>query len=223
MRFCEDSPFVRRLVAWILGGLAAILIVVRPARGQSAQEVLDQVRQRYESITDAEIQFASRIKFSLAKTEQRVSGTVQFKKEHKYRVELQDRTIVTDGTTVWSYSPQEQQVLIDAYTPDERSTLPEQILTGAPKDFAATIVGHEKSGNRDLVVLKLTPKSKTSSLKSMKLSIDDETWLIRKVELVDLNGTETTYTVQEIRVNPGIPDARFVFTAPEGTTVVDLR
>ncbi len=222
MQYFGSSRSARHLAAGAMIVLAALASSV-PARAQSAQDILESVRKRYESITDAEVQFSSRVKFSLAKTEQRFSGTLQFKREHKYRVELQDRTIVTDGTTLWSYSAQEHQVLIDTFTPDERSSLPEQIMTGAPKDFVPTLLGHEKSGGRDLVVLKLTPKSSTSTLKSMKLSIDEETWLIRMVELDDLNGTETTYAVQEIKVNPGIPDSRFVFTAPEGTTVVDLR
>ncbi len=221
MRCFGGEGGARRLVAWGVAGLCAVIAAAAPARGQTADELLEDVRKRYESITDGEIQFSSRVKFSLSNVEQRVNGTLQFKKEHMYRVELQDRTIVTDGSTVWSYSPRERQVLIDSFTPDERNTLPEQILAGAPRDFVPTLLGREKSGT--LFILKLVPKSSASTLKSMKLWIDDDTSLIRKIELVDLNGTETTYTVREFKVNPGLPDSRFSFTAPEGTTVVDLR
>jgi len=190
---------------------------------QDAQDVLEQLRKKYDTIKDAEVQFSSRMKFSIAKVEQRTSGRLQFKKEHKYRVELEDQTVVTDGETVWSYSASANQVLIDHFKLDERMLSPEQILTAAPRDFSATTIGHEKSGKRDLIILKLVPKGEQSTLKSMKLWVDDDEWLIRKVELVDLNGTETVYVVNDFRLNTGLEDTRFSYQVPEGATVVDLR
>ena len=57
----------------------------------------------------------------------------------------------------------------------------------------------------------------------MKLWIDDGEWMMKKVELTDVNGKVTTYTVTDARVNIGLPDSRFKYQIPEGTDVVDLR
>lgn len=194
-----------------------------PARAQTAQEVLDNLRNKYETIRDARISFTQRITFAVAKVEQRTAGTLQFKKENKYRVEFEDQTIVTDGETVWSYSASSNQVLIDNFTSDERSLTPERILTGAPSDYAATLLGKEKAGARNLFLLKLLPKSEQSSIKSMKLWVDDDEWLIRKVEIVDFSGAVTTYSVGDIRLDPGLQDSLFSYRIPEGASVVDLR
>ncbi len=209
-----------RVVALVAAGMMTCSSM---ALCQTAQDVLDHLRQRYEEANDAQVKFSQRVKLSVAKVEQHASGLVEFKKEHKYRIELEDQTIVTDGQTVWSYSRPAQQVLIDKYTLDERTISPERILTGAPQDFAATLLGKESAGNRDLFVLKLVPKGQQTTVKSMKLWVDDDEWLIRKVELLDWNGTETTYTVSEIRLNLGLPDSRFTFEIPQGANVVDLR
>ena len=48
-------------------------------------------------------------------------------------------------------------------------------------------------------------------------------WMVRQAEIIDANGKQTTYTVQQVKVNIGLPDARFVFQPPGGTDVVDLR
>jgi outer membrane lipoprotein-sorting protein len=218
MRNQKRSMLLRMLLLVFCGTLAYPV-----ALAQYSEDVLEQLRKKYDSINDAQVKFSSRMKFAVAKVEQRTNGTLEFKKEHKYRVELEDQTIVTDGETVWSYSAASNQVLIDGFKLDERMMSPERILTAAPRDFSATVIGREKSGSRDLLLLKLIPKGEQSTLKSMKLWIDDDEWLIRKVEMADLNGTETVYTVNDIRLNTGLEDSRFSYRIPEGATVVDLR
>ena len=42
-------------------------------------------------------------------------------------------------------------------------------------------------------------------------------------ELTDVNGKVTTYTVSDIKLNPGLSDSRFVLQIPEGAEVVDMR
>jgi len=194
-----------------------------PGRAQTAQEVLGKLRTAYDAMRDVQVTFTQKVTFAVAKVEQRTSGTLYFKKDHNYRVELEDQTIVTDGETVWSYSASSHQVLIDRFNPDDRSLTPERILTGAPSEYSAALLGREKAGGRDLFVVKLTPTSEQSSLKSMKLWIDDDQWLIRKVEMTDFGGTETTYSVSDIRIDAGLEDSRFTFQIPEGASVVDLR
>ena len=202
---------------------ALVLDAGRLSAGDSAEDVLERVRKSYDRIDDAEVRFTQRVKFSLARIEQEVSGTLFFKKENKYRVEFEGQTVVTDGETVWSYSVANNQVLIDLFKLDERSISPERILTAAPEDFFPSIVGREKIARADVTVLKMAPQKAAMAVKSMKLWVSESDWLIRKVEIVDLHGKETVYIVNSIKTNAGVPDARFVFQPPDGVEVVDLR
>jgi outer membrane lipoprotein carrier protein len=189
----------------------------------TARDVLDRMKKKYDSIQDAQLRFSQRVKFEMAKIEQNVHGTLLVKKENKYRVELEGQTIVTNGETVWSYSQPNNQVLIDHFKMDDRSLSPERILTGAPEDFAATVVGREMMEKDGVIVLKLLPRDEQAFVRSMKLWVDDATWMIRRVELVDANGRETRYTVNDVRINVGIQDSRFTYQIPEGAEIVDLR
>jgi len=191
--------------------------------GETAQELLDKVRQKYDSVTDAQLKFSQRVVFGVSRIEQKTGGTLYLKKKNKYRMELGSQTIVTDGKTVWSFSVPNNQVLIDNFKVDERSMTPERLLTGSSDDFYATLIGNERLGKVDVVVLKLVPKSDESITKSMKLWVDESTWFIKKVELVDVNGKETEYVVDDLQVNVGLQDSRFVFKILEGVQVVDLR
>lgn len=209
----------RLLVVAVLVGCFSRPLVA----GENAQELLDKVRQKYESVTDAQLKFSQRVVFGISRIEQKTSGSLYLKKKNKYRMELGDQTIVTDGKTVWSYSVPNNQVLIDDFKLDERSMTPERVLTGSSGDFYATLIGNEKWRKVEVVVLKLVPKDDDSIIKSMKLWVDESTWFIKKVELVDANGKETEYVVDELQVNVGLQDSRFVFKISEGVQVVDLR
>jgi len=208
--------------------LAALAGLVFAAAGAAPapddpQEVLANVRKKYETIRDAELKFTQRTRFPASTLEQRAKGTLSLKKEHKYRIETEDQTVVTDGETVWSYSVPNRQVLIDRFKPSDRSFSPERILGGAGDDYAAAAGGREKAGNTECVVLNLTPRGEGSLVHLLRLWVDPSEWLVRMAELTDVNGKVTTYTVSEIKLNPGLSDSRFVLQIPEGAEVVDLR
>jgi chaperone LolA len=189
----------------------------------TAEEVLENMKKTYDAIDDVQLKFSQELKSSLASMEHHRTGVLLVKKENKYRVEFEDQTIVTDGETVWSYSPSNNRVLIDRFKMNEGSLSPDRILAAAPKDYSAVLLGQENVRARETVLLKLVPKKENASIKTMKLWVDSATWLVRKVEIVDLGGNETTYVVEDLKTNLGLPDSRFTYQIPKGVDVVDLR
>jgi len=204
-------------------GLALFTTLVLARAGDSAEDILDRVHKKYDRMEDAEVRFSQKVKFAQARIEQEVAGTLQFKKANHYRVEFEGQLVITDGETVWSYSQENNQVLIDRFKLDERSLSPERILTAAPEDFSATLIGREKTAHGDAIILKLIPRDASALIKSMKLWVYESDWLIHRVEIQDQHGKETTYLVSSFKTNTGIPDSRFTYQIPAGVDVVDLR
>lgn len=212
---------MKRLIAIV----AATAFAVPQLFGQSgdARQILERVKRTYDSIKDAELEFSQRTMFEISKVEHQSSGTLLIKKQNKYRVEQQNSLLVTDGVTVWSYNPASKQVLIDKFKIDERLLTPERVLTAAPKDYFSSVLGKEKVGKSETVLLKLVPKDEDSMVRVMKVWVDESNWMFRKVEIEDVNGRVTTYTVSNIKVNIGVPDSRFTYQIPNGVEAVDLR
>ena len=219
------SHFALRAVLTVFLGSLLLLISVSALlkAGESGSEIIEKVQKKYDEISDATIAFSQKVKFSLSKAEYTMSGTLYMKKSKHYRIETEDRTFVTDGKTVWSYSSANKQVLIDLYKEDQRSFSPEKFLLSAPKDFYAAILGREKHQGHKVVILKLSPKDDTSSMKSLKLWVDEGDWFLWKAEVVDMNDNVTLYTVSDIRLNTGLSDSTFSFVALPGIEIVDLR
>ena len=106
---------------------------------------------------------------------------------------------------------------------DENTISPEKILTGAPTEYVPTLLGADRIGSTEVLALKLEPRNEQSLVKSMKLWVDKSTWLIKKAEIVDVNGKETNYLVTDVKTNIGLQDSRFIYQVPDGAEVVDLR
>ena len=192
-------------------------------RETTVQDITRQLQRRFDSMQDATATFSQRVKFNFSNIEQTFSGTLTMKKPNRYRVESEHQTLVTDGSAVWSFSPANKQVLVDRYKENHNSLSPEKFLLNLPAQYYSTLLKTEKIGNADAFVLKLVPKDDQSFITSVKMWVESGSWLVRRVLIVDMNDTETDYTITDMKLNTRVPDSLFSFTPPAGTEVVDLR
>ena len=191
-------------------------------RGENADDVMSNVQKKYETIKDASVRFTEHIEFGVMKTEQTFTGTFQMKKGGKYRIEGEEQVIVTDGSSVWTYTKSNRQVVIDTYHEDPKSFSPDKVLVNVPQNYSATLLAEERTG-RNMSVLKLIPKDEQSQVKWLKVWIDRSDWLMQKLVMQDISDNVTTYTITDVRLNTNLQDSVFHFLPPEGTDVVDLR
>jgi chaperone LolA len=186
----------------------------------TAQEIIQNVQNEYKDISDAKASFTQSIKFGKGKT-QSSSGTLYIKKEKKYRIETSSQTIVTDGSTSWSYNPSKKQVIIDYYKETGNSFSPNKYLFQYPENFYSDLAGTEKIAGKDVYVLTLKPRE-SGYVKSAKLWVGKDDWIIKKIYIVTDEST-STYTVKNVQTNLGLSSSKFTFTPPEGTEVIDMR
>jgi outer membrane lipoprotein carrier protein len=191
--------------------------------GVTVKEITENMQRRYEMVNDASAEFTQHVKFGFSKIEQTFAGTLQMKKPNKYRIESEYQTLVTDGKTVWAYSPVNHQVLVDRFKENQNSISLEKFLLNIPSSYYASLLGRETSGDVRLFVLKLVPKDDRSFIKSVKVWVDDGRWVVHKVSILDVNETETTYTITNVKLNSQLSDTTFSFVPPPETEVVDLR
>jgi len=206
---------------------ALVLFCVMEATAQekewTVKQVTEQLHHRYEMIDDAVVQFEQHVKFGFSNIEQNFSGTLKMKKPKHYRIESEHQTIVTDGTTVWAYSTANNQVIVDNYKENSNSISPEQFMLNLPANYYASLLGIEKQSAGNVVLLKLVPKDDRSFVKSVKISVEENGWMVRKIIILDVNETETIYSVKDFKLNTNIKEKTFTFETPAGAEVVDLR
>jgi outer membrane lipoprotein carrier protein len=190
---------------------------------QSGKEIIEILKKKYASIDDAVVKFEQTVKYGVSKFEQSFSGTFYFKKKNKYRIETDQQIVVTDGVTSWLYSKANNQVIIDKYREDKDTSSPEKFLLSISDEYIPVILRTERNEGKKIYILKLTPRDENSSIESVKIWIVEGDLQITRVEITDISGTVTTYSVKSIKINSGVEDSIFKFSIPSGVKVVDLR
>ncbi|MBR9978599.1 MAG: outer membrane lipoprotein carrier protein LolA [Bacteroidetes bacterium] len=202
--------------------VSLLLLPLSVATAGEARKIIEKVQSQYERMTDARIEFTQSVRFKVSRAEQSIKGTLLFKKPNRYRIETEERTVVTDGVTSWSWNPQNRQMVIDNYREETHSLSPEQLLLSYPKDYFSTLIGEEALGPVNTYVLRLTPKDDNSFATAMKIWVSKD-WLIRRVEITDINGAVTTYDIESFVIDTKVSDNQFVFEAPAQAEIIDLR
>jgi len=191
--------------------------------GDDAQDLLSRLQDRYRSVLDATVTFSQHVVFGVTKSENSFKGTFVMKKGNKYRIELEDQTVVTDGKSLWSYSRTNNQVIVNVYREDPKVFSPDKVLVNVPENYVAAIVGKEPYRKHDTTILKLTPKTKRNAVRWMKIWVDDDGALMRRIQVFDASENTVTYDLDEVLLNTGVPDSRFEFVPPPKAEVIDLR
>ena len=211
--------------------LALLVALALPfaAQAPTLDDIIRGVETSYGKMTDLKGEFVqSALNKSLNQTID-AKGVVYLKKGGKLRWEYAEPTkqeIVSDGKTIWIYTPQLSQVNTGA-APEALSGPAGSFLSGLGKlrqhfnvRFLNPAQPKDADGN---VVLDLTPKQPLPTLARLVLSLDAKTYDVRKAVVYDQFENTVTMTFTKVAVNTGLPDKLFVFTPPAGTATVPLR
>ena len=183
------------------------------AFSQSTESVLKSLQNKFDSITDltADVTQKSNSKTNL-------SGKMFFKKENNLRIEFGNQTIVADGETSWNYNKKGKKLIISNYDEAGSGLLSiDYLVYQYPSECDLSL---SSEGGRQ--ILNLKPKSNRNNLGEVKLFISKEN-LIDKAVITNAATGTMEVSFSNYKLNQNISDSKFSFTAPEGTTVVDLR
>ncbi len=178
----------------------------------NSDEVLKSLRSKYDSINSLTVDFSKS-----SGTNEGFSGKLYIKKENKFRLELKNNTIITDGDTFWNYDKRQKKVIINYYDESDPS---EFSLHSFINDYPSKCtVSSGKEG--EYKTLTLVPKTSGLNFKSAELYIDDNN-LVDKIIIDDGSG-KSTIVLSGYKLNTDIPNSEFTFSPPKGIKIIDLR
>jgi len=194
------------------------------ALGMKAKDIIKKVKEKYETLKSLQADFEQTFKWELAGETQSVKGTVYLAEGNNYRIETDTQAIVTNGTTVWTYSKNSDQVIIDLVAAAQEGQLPRDLLFKYSEEYKPKLAGEEKIEGRKCYKLELIPKNEDDSfIRVMAIWVDSKSWLTKRIEQVDINDNVNTYMVTNILDNPELAPELFTFEVQPESEVVDLR
>ena len=209
--------------------LLAALGLAGPVAAQTLEEVVAGLEGTYGRITDLKADFTQVSHNKSLGQDIKAEGTVLLKKGGKMRWDYKSpspQQIVSDGTSLWVYTPELNQVN-KGDAPKALAGPAGSFLQGLGKvreEFSVRFLNPaNKADASGRPVLDLTPKKPTPLLTRLVLAVDPKDhYLVRQAVLYDQLQNTVTMTFNRVVLNPGLSDTLFAFAPPKGTAVVPL-
>lgn len=206
-----------------------LLAIPAVAAAQELEQVVDALEATYGKMTDLRADFTQVARNKSLGQDVKAEGTVYLKKGGKMRWEYKSpspQQIVSDGTYLWVYTPELNQVN-KGDAPKALAGPAGSFLVGLGKvreEFSVRFLNPaNKTDASGRPVLDLTPRKPTPLLTRLVLTLDPkENYVVRQAVLYDQLQNTVTMSFNRVAFNPGLSDTLFAFTPPKGTAVVPL-
>jgi outer membrane lipoprotein-sorting protein len=193
-----------------------------------AKKILDDVSAKTKTYTSINAEFSITVENKKNKTTDAQVGKITLKGS-KYKLEVNNQTIISDSKTSWTILKDASEVQINSIESKEKETgiNPSNIFTMHEKGFKYEFVKEEKQKNGGIFqIVKLFPEDvKKKNYHTAVLTINKEKSQIVSIKILGKDGTDITYMVKSFNANVAVPETVFVFNDKNypGYEVIDLR
>jgi outer membrane lipoprotein carrier protein len=206
--------------ASLLVALGVVLALPVTAGAQELDQVVAGIEATYGRINDLRADFTQVAYNRSLGQDIKAEGVVYIRKGGKMRWEYKSpspQQIVSDGSTLWVYTPELNQV--------NKGSAPKALAGPGRLREEFTVRFLNPANKVDAAgrpVLDLTPKNPTPLLTRLLLTVDPKDYVVRQAVLYDQLQNTVTMTFTRVAINSGLADSLFAFTPPPGAAVVPL-
>lgn len=196
-----------------------LLLLAALAPGLAGAASADMLKGLLEQTTTARARFAQMVLDKNLKMLQQATGTMQFSRPGKFRWEYDkpfEQTIVSDGSRVWLYDKDLNQVTVRRLDRALGSS-PAALLAGSneiEKSYTLNALGAQDG----LDWLEAVPRTQDTAFERIRLGFGKNG--LEAMELRDQFGQVTVIKFSTIERNAKLPPDVFRFTPPKGADVI---
>ena len=176
-----------------------------------AETMLNEVSTKIKSYKNISLDFKYELNNISENIKQETRGDVVIEDE-KYKLNILGITRIFDGKTLYTISPEDEEVTISSDNTDDESTItPSKMLSFYEDGYAYKMDIIQTIKGRKIQYIKLSPIDTNSEIKHVLLGIDATTKHIYNLIEVGKNGTKTTLTVNSFKTDQPISKTLFTF------------
>ena len=190
---------------------------------KKSRAILDKVSKKLQSNKNFKIQFTYSMEDKAHDINESMKGTVVMQGK-LFNLKFMGRTIIGNGKTIWTYSPDDEEVTISNADESDEASNPWAILTDYNKSFRTKLIKTVKEGNKTVHIIDMYPKT-TKGYHKIRVKIDKATMTLVSGTIHNKDGVTYTYTVNSFKANVTVPEGFFKFDPKKypGVDIIDLR
>jgi len=176
-----------------------------------AKKLLNQVSEKVKSYDNIWIEFKYVLENSQENIKQETRGDVVLE-GNKYLLNILGTTRLYNGKTLYSISPEDEEVTISNEDFNDEDTItPSKMLSFYEDGYTYKMDIVQNIKGRKIQYVKLTPISSDAEINYILLGIDAQTNHIYNLIEIGKNGTRTTLTVNSFKTNEQLSKTLFTF------------
>lgn len=192
----------------------------------AAKAVLDKLKKKYESFQTLFADFQLEIEIPEVTTETQKGQLWQM--GDKYRAELDNRSIISDGQNVWVYLGNNKEVQINCANEfaAEGMMSPKDLLTVyEQEEFVYYLSNEFREENKTVQQIEFKPTDKDSEYSKLRLTVDKKTTEVVRMKVFSKEGSRFTLKMNSFTPNQKINANKFMWQQSEcpDCYVEDLR
>jgi outer membrane lipoprotein carrier protein len=207
-------------------GVAVIAATVTLRADVTAPELAAAIQRKVDGIKDFSADFTHTYEGGVLRKQITERGHLLVKKPGRMRWDYsvpEPKQFVSDGVKMYSYIPQDKQVIVATVPPEDEASTPTLFLAGKgslTRDFTASLVDTPAGMPPGTRGLKLVPKTRQRDYDWLLLAVDPGSLAIRGLQTVDGQGGKSSFSFTNLKENVGLADKEFAFKIPRGADVV---
>ncbi|MGN0032504.1 MAG: outer membrane lipoprotein carrier protein LolA [Candidatus Limimorpha sp.] len=199
--------------------LLLIFLVSLTIKAQDAESLFRAAVEKIKGYDNIEIQF----EYSMINPEAGINETLDgsgFLKGEEYKLNIMGQEIICDGTTLWTYDSDNEEVIISNVN-DEENASPLSLLNSFNENITARFISQN---NNDIKTIEVTSVS-SDVLEKIIVSIEPKTLMLKDLTVSDENNTKFVYVIKKFVMNQKLSEGFFTFKASDhpDAEIIDMR
>ena len=190
---------------------------------ETPEQIVKKVEDNFNKSGAMSIDFKEIYQWKLTGEEHTTNGNLVMQGQDKFRVSTDDQIIVSNGSTLWTFSKPSNRVVVDKLKKNDNTLLPRKIFLEYTEDYRVFSDGSESLSGTECWVLKFTDEKGDKLFPKVRVWIDKHTFMPGKIEQWDLSGNVTIFIIKKIKTGITVSKNEFYFKTPEGAELIDLR
>lgn len=214
---------MKKLLAIVILFTAAFS--VQAQYDKKAKELLDNMSAKYQKVNSFKASFTYSMESPVNDVSDSFSGEIMVKGDDKIKLNLRDQIIFIDGSTQWNYLPEDKEVNIVEYDPEEMEFSPDKIYNLYKSGYKYIYIELINEGGKSYHVVDLVPEDRNKSYFKIKLFIEDGSNNIASWRIYEKSGNKYQYKIDSFDDAAKLADSEFRFDKSKykGVEEIDLR
>lgn len=202
--------------------MLGLLVFTNQSFAQDAKSVLQKSSEFFDRADYIYIDFSVKTHYDVTDETNVSDGDLLVGDGDEFRLRVPGLEYYSDGVNLWQVNIASKQVLAKSLLDLDGGLHPSELLFRYLRCKPLS-VKKDKLDGQDVYVLQLDPTGEIKIATTMEVWLDATDYSPVRLKTTDVSGNTSWYTIKDLKTNLQVKAADFVYKAPKGVEVIDMR